>query len=128
MPIKPHKDGTRNRKKGLESGERVGRSLDKDCDSFAATETKCGDTALEAVMRKSMHKRNEDSCATAADRVPESDGTAVNIDALWIGFQFADASDGLCSEGFIDFDEIDVFEGISGLIQSFLDGEDRCEK
>src|SRR5207245_4597803 len=74
---------------------------------------------------KLVEDRDSQLRPRAPERMTERDGAAVDVDPLARQGAFAHHSEGLTSEGFVEFDQVDVFEFETGLLQSFRNRGDR---
>src|SRR5215212_7155959 len=65
--------------------------------------------------------------ARAAEGVAQGDGAAVDVDAFGVEAQRLDDGERLCGEGFVQFDDINVFELEAGDLQDLRDGVDGAD-
>src|SRR6202022_5052399 len=66
-------------------------------------------------------------CSRTAQRMAESDGAAIGIDARRIKARLLKDGEGLRGKGFIKLDDGDVVERQTGKLQSFGNGEDGAD-
>ncbi len=71
-----------------------------------------------------VEERRREARAGAAERVAERDGAAVDVQAIGIDVEFAEAGQDLHGEGLVQFDEIDVLERQAEAGQQFPDRRD----
>ena len=88
------------------------RTLDREGDGVAAAETQGGDAPLELAALQFVEKRDQDAGATRADGVADGDCAAVHIDLFRVELQLACDGDGGYSEGFVQFDQINIFVAV----------------
>src|SRR5213596_2213388 len=65
--------------------------------------------------------------ARATERMAERDGAAVDVDPLARQRAFAHDGERLTSEGFVEFDQVEVFELEAGLLEGFRNRGDRAD-
>ena len=67
------------------------------------------------------------SSAGAAKRVAESDGSTLGVHFLGVNTELLDTVGGLTRESFVQFDDIDVSQFESCLLENFRDGNSRAD-
>lgn len=50
----------------------------------------------------------------------DGQGVVIQVDFVYVQFQFVDVGDGLVGEGFVDFYQVDVGDVQFGLLQNFV--------
>ena len=74
-----------------------------------------------------VEQGNEDAGAAGADGMADSDGAAVDVDAVEGEAEFFGYAEGLHAEGFIELEEVDVVDGPAGAGKDFLNAGDGSE-
>src|ERR1700683_1644883 len=94
-------------------------------DAHAAADAERGQTLLGVALLHFVEQRHQDAGTGGADRMPDGDGAAVDVDLLGIpGEVFVDRA-GLRGERLVGLDEIEVADIPAGLLQRRARGGDR---
>src|SRR5271157_716625 len=99
--------------------------LDGHGNPLTAADTKRGDATLAAGPLQPGQKSDQDPRAGTADRVPERDGTAVDVGLLGRQAQFFPAGQSNDGESLVELKQIDIRDAPADLVQQFLDRPDR---
>src|SRR4029077_20646767 len=101
-------------------------ALDGKGHGVASAEAERGDAALEVAALQYVEQRDEDARSRCANGVTESDRAAIDVDLFGIETKLARDRDSSDGEGFVEFDEIDVFVTVpAGFRQQLFDGVHR---
>src|SRR6185369_13936559 len=86
------------------------RVLDQDRDALAAADAGRGDAEALLAAPQLQHERQDQTRARRAERVPERDRAAVDVDLVTVQAELLLAAEVLGREGLVDLDEVDVGE------------------
>lgn len=101
-------------------------AFDEHGDSVSSAET-CGrHAAFEVEALHLVDEGDEDSCSGAADGVSECDGSAADVDFVFGDFECFEIAEGLCSECFVKFEEVDIVEVEAGFFDDSVNSADGC--
>src|SRR5262249_60768485 len=92
--------------------------------ALAACDTHRLKTPLLVIGEEVVDQRRHDARPGTAKRVAEGDGAAVRVELLGVDAQFADYGEGLGGEGLVEFDDVDVLDGLAGAFQHLGDRGD----
>src|SRR6476660_3295525 len=84
------------------------RVFDDHGDALTAADAEGGQAALRVAPLHFVQERDEDAGAAGADRVAESDGATVDVDALPVPAELSPDGEGLCGKCLVGFYQVDV--------------------
>ena len=71
-----------------------------------------------------VQQRDQHACARSANRMPDGDGAAIDVDDLRVPAHVAIDRDGLGGEGLVGFDQLDLVDAPAGPLQRLAAGRD----
>src|SRR5580704_1897275 len=95
-------------------------------DTHAAADTERGETLLRVALLHLVEQRYQYARTGGADRMPNGDGAAIDVDLLGVPAQVFIDRAGLRSERLVGLDEIEVADVPTGLLQRRARGWDRA--
>src|SRR6185437_15074259 len=93
---------------------------------FAAADTEAGYAAFASALLQCVQQRHDNAGAAGTYWVAQGAGAAVDVDLGVIEVEVAHGDHRDVGEGFVDFEEIDVFGLPACALQCFLDRADGC--
>src|SRR6266487_6856738 len=93
------------------------QSLDNGGDALSDADAHRCQAVTTAAPFQLVQQGHDDACATAAERVPQGDGAAVDVELLLVDLQLARTLQALCGKGFVELDQIDIVRAQSGALQ-----------
>src|SRR5438132_13508025 len=87
-------------------------------DSLAAPDAGCRQSILRVATAKLVQQGNYQAGAGCAQRMSEGDGAAIYVDFVAVQTQFFFHCEILTGKGFVDLDQVDIFELQSAFFES----------
>src|SRR4051795_9754833 len=102
-------------------------ALDEHCEALADPDAQGRETTPRILALHPPEQRDGQPRTAAAERVPESDRTAVGVDRLDVEPQPADTGQHLRSERLVDLDGVKIVGGPAGARERLLAGRHRTQ-
>src|SRR4051794_41008534 len=100
--------------------ERSVQALHDHGDTLPPTDAGRPETILFLAPAQLVQQGDHQASARCTQRMPQGDGSAVDVDFLAIKAQFFFNSQVLGSKGFVYLDQVDVVQSQSGFLESYL--------